>query len=55
MDEEVAYLQSDTLHTLFGGETCATHHRGLPANAIAEMEKQHATYLNTSYRPEVLK
>ncbi len=54
MAEEVAYLESDTLHTLFGGETCATHARSLPGNAIPEMERLHASYLNSSYHPDVL-
>ena len=54
MAQEVAYLAADTQHTLFGGETCALHDRSLPENAIAEMEKLHASYLNSSYHPDVL-
>ena len=55
MAQEQTYLAADTLHTLFGGETCATHVRSLPNTAIPEMEKLHASYLNSAYHPDVLK
>ena len=54
MTEEQAYLQSDALYTLFGGETCAVHARSLPDAAIAEMTRLRLTYLNSGYHPEVL-
>ncbi|HUF63758.1 MAG TPA: DUF4832 domain-containing protein [Verrucomicrobiales bacterium] len=54
MVEEFAYLAADTQRTLFGGETCGLHDRSLPERAIAEMEKLHLSYLNSSYHPGVL-
>ena len=54
MKQEQAYLAKDTLHTLFGGESCGLHDRSLPNNAIPEMERLHLSYLNASYHPEVL-
>lgn len=54
MPQELAYLETDTLHTLFGGESCALHPRSLPENALAEMERLHLSYLNSAYHPEVL-
>ena len=54
MADELTYLETDTLHTLFGGESCALHARSLPDNAIPEMERLHVSYLNSSYHPDVL-
>lgn len=53
MAEELAYLEKDTLYTLFGGESCALHERSAPEAALAEMERLHLSYLNSAYHPEV--
>ncbi len=55
MVQEQAYLEADTLHTLFGGESCALHERSLPDVATFEMERLHLSYLNLTYHPDVLK
>ena len=55
MADEQAYLALETLYTPFGGETCALHARSLGVNAIVEMERLHASYLNSAYHPDVLK
>lgn len=54
MQEEIEYLSAETRYTLFGGETCRLHDRSLRENALYELEKLHASYLNSSYYPDVL-
>lgn len=54
-EEEVAYLAQETLHTLFGGETCASHNFNDSERTLKELALLHATYLNKEYHPEVLK
>ncbi len=53
--EETAYLAQETLHTLFGGETCRIHVLNDADRALSELELLHASYLNNSYHPGVLK
>ena len=53
--EETAYLAEETLHTLFGGETCRVHVLNDADRALSELELLHASYLNDSYHPGVLK
>lgn len=55
MEEEMAYLAADTRYTLFGGESCKLHKRSERDNALAELERFHASYLNSGYHPAVLK
>lgn len=55
MEEEMDYLAADTRYTLFGGESCRLHKRSERENALAELERFHASYLNTGYHPAVLK
>jgi len=54
-EEESAYLAQETLHTLFGGETCASHNFNDSERTLKELSLLHATYLNKEYHPEVLK
>lgn len=52
---EEAYLAEETLHTVFGGESCGDYELNDCDSAIGELEKVHATYLNSGWHPEVLK
>lgn len=54
MEEELAYLSAETRNTLFGGESCRLHDRSRRENALRELERLHASYLNSGYFPEVL-
>jgi len=52
--EETAYLATETLYTLFGGETCNPHELNDCQRALAELETLHTSYLNNGYHPKVL-
>lgn len=52
--EETAYLAQETLHTVFGGETCKLHELNDGQRAIEEMTMLHASYLNSGYHRDVL-
>ncbi|NKB65461.1 MAG: DUF4832 domain-containing protein [Candidatus Latescibacteria bacterium] len=52
--EETAYLAEETLHTVFGGETCSPHALSDCGRAVEELTTLHASYLNNSYHPQVL-
>ena len=47
------FWAEDTKYTFMGGETCEKATQSNGANALAEMEKYHWTYLNKDYREEV--
>jgi hypothetical protein len=49
-----SYLESDTVYTPIGGETCAEDERNACDVTIAEMERFHWTYINSEYHPAVL-
>jgi hypothetical protein len=49
-----SYLESDTLYTPIGGETCAEHERNACAVTLDEMQRFHFTYINSEYHPAVL-
>lgn len=53
-EQETAYLAKETLHTVFGGETCQPHKLNDSPRAIAELEMLHGSYLNIGYHPGVL-
>ncbi|MBT3343847.1 MAG: DUF4832 domain-containing protein [Gemmatimonadetes bacterium] len=53
-EREVTYLAQETLHTVFGGESCADYTLNDCARAIDELEMLHATYLNSGWHPDVL-
>lgn len=52
---ETAYLSEETLHTVFGGESCADYELNDCAPALKELEALHASYLNSGWHPDVLK
>lgn len=52
--EETNYLAEETLHTLFGGETCKLHSFNDAERTLIELEILHASYLNQGYHPDVL-
>ena len=54
-EQETAYLASETLHTVYGGETCSLHSLNDCQRAQEELARLHGTYLNHAYHPEVLK
>ena len=52
---EVAYLAEETLHTVFGGETCADFELNDCAPALEELATLHTSYLNSGWHPDVMK
>jgi hypothetical protein len=48
------FWAEDTKYTLMGGETCAECKFSNGKNALAEMEKYHWTYINSTYHLNVL-
>ncbi len=52
--QETAYLAAETLHTVYGGETCSLNVMNDCSRAQAELALLHGTYLNRAYHPEVL-
>ncbi len=50
---EVAYLANETLHTVFGGETCADYERNDCGPALEELALLHTSYLNSGWHPDV--
>jgi hypothetical protein len=52
---EVAYLAEETLHTVFGGETCADYELNDCAPALEELATLHTSYLNSGWHPDVMK
>jgi len=52
---EVAYLAEETLHTVFGGETCADYELNDCAPALGELATLHTSYLNSGWHPDVMK
>ncbi len=52
---EVDYLAQETLHTVFGGESCADYELNDCDSAMLEMSTLHVTYLNSGWHPDVLK
>lgn len=53
-EEEVNYLARETGFTVYGGETCAVHGFNDAARTLVELDLLNASYLNSSYHPEVL-
>ncbi len=51
---EIAYIGNETLYTPFGGETCALSDESFCSQAIDEMERLHASYLNMDYDTNVI-
>ncbi len=54
-EQEAAYLAAETLHTVYGGETCSLDTLNDCQRAQEELALLHGTYLNNAYHPEVLK
>lgn len=54
-EQETAYLASETLHTVYGGETCRLDALNDCQRAQEELALLHGTYLNHAYHPDVLK
>lgn len=52
--QETTYLATETLYTLFGGETCNPHPLNDCQRALEELSTLHASYLNGAYHPKVL-
>ena len=52
--QETAYLAAETLHTVFGGETCRLYAYNDCGRAVQELARLHGTYLNNAYQPKVL-
>jgi hypothetical protein len=53
-EQETTYLATETLYTLFGGETCNPHELNDCQRALTELQTLHASYLNNGYHPKVL-
>jgi hypothetical protein len=49
IQDELDYLEAESRYLPWGGETCAVHDRNDCDNAVREMEKIHANYLNKDY------
>jgi hypothetical protein len=54
IEDMKAYVAADSTYVPTGGETCGLHERNSCANAVAEMERLHWTYLNDDYHQGVL-
>jgi len=54
-EQETAYLAAETLHTVYGGETCRLDTLNDCQRAQEELALLHGTYLNRAYHPDVLK
>jgi len=52
--QETAYLAAETLHTVYGGETCRLDTLNDCERALEELALLHGSYLNRAYHPEVL-
>jgi hypothetical protein len=53
-EQETAYLAAETLHTVYGGETCRLDSLNNCERALEELALLHGSYLNNAYHPEVL-
>ena len=55
IDSQKAYLAAETQFLPMGGETCAPHPpRSACAQALAELQRLHVSFLNGDYEPRVL-
>ncbi|MDK2971449.1 MAG: hypothetical protein PWP23_1204 [Candidatus Sumerlaeota bacterium] len=54
VEEQKAFLAADTRFVPMGGETCAPSEYTTCPNALAELARFHATYLNRVYHPDVI-
>jgi hypothetical protein len=52
--QETAYLAAETLHTVYGGETCRLDSLNDCERTLQELALLHGSYLNNAYHPQVL-
>lgn len=52
--QETAYLAAETIHTVYGGETCRLDTLNDCERTLRELALLHGSYLNNAYHPQVL-